>query len=97
MKMFVGRGPMLMAVAVDLDASGSVHRPRPDSDQEEPDDELRPGRPGLKINNPSEDQPDAPDDDHADAVAEAPEGSRTGCTRGVLNSSRRERSEMIDT
>ncbi len=97
MKMFVGRVGMLMAVVVDLDASGSAHRPHPDSDQEEPDDKLRPRRPRLKINNPSEDQPDAPDDDHADAVAETPEGTRTGCTGGVLDSSRRQRGEMIDT
>jgi hypothetical protein len=84
-------------VLVDLDPPCSGDRPSPDADEQETDEELRPPRPGLNVDEAPQRQSDPADDGNADSVTETLEDSGSCRAGRILNSRRSECREVIHT
>ncbi len=57
-----------VGVIVNLDLTGSIDGPEAHSDQEKPDKKLCPRRPDIDIDKTSQEEPQASDDSHSDAM-----------------------------
>ncbi len=88
---------VLMLVGMEPGSPSPQNSPSANTHEEYPHSELSPGEPGLALQAGSPPKANCPDQDHSQAMSQAPERPRPEGIPGLLHSDRGESSQVIDT
>jgi hypothetical protein len=86
-----------MWMIVNLDPSGPINGPKTDPYQQEADNELGPHRPGVDVDEASQEKSHGSNDSHTNAMSQTPEPTYPPCARRIIDSDRGQGGQVVYT